>query len=193
MARDAIRRPAIEVATLTAVIAVASATVGCRSCAEERGASSDAGVSGPTMPTGMLVPPGAGGEGGVGAAVAEPGASAAVMKITRGVKGGSWTELQVARPGDTAARTHFQHWRDDSVFLSLEAMTALHACFARALPGFDLFLPRLFTPEALVALGNELDAFTQRSSGDIATTARELSILAKDTAKKGQSLWVLGP
>jgi hypothetical protein len=42
-------------------------------------------------------------------------------------------------------------------------------------------------------LGAELEAFAQRSSGEIAGTARELAQLSRDTAAKGQSLWVLGP
>jgi hypothetical protein len=115
------------------------------------------------------------------------------MSVARGVKGGAWAELQVAQAGDTAARTNFQHWRDDSRFVSLEAMTAMHEPFARALPGFDLFLPRLFSLDALLTLSVELDAFAQRSSGELATSARELAAIAKDARAKGESLWVLGP
>jgi hypothetical protein len=139
------------------------------------------------MPTGMLIPgpsasAGAGADAGVGA-----------MSVARRVKGGAWTELQVASLGDTADRAEFQHWRDDSRFVSLEAMTAMHEPFARALPGFDLFLPRLFSAAALVRLGAELDAFAPRSTGDLAATARELATLAREMAAKDQGLWVLGP
>jgi len=139
------------------------------------------------MPSGMLVPAAAGDEAG-----ANP-PSAANLRIARHVRGGAWTELQVAAPGDAPTRNDFQHWRDDSIFLSLEAMTLLHEPFARALPGFDLFLPRLYGPDALAKLSTELDAFATRSSGPISETARELSALAKSTAAKNQSLWVLGP
>lgn len=171
----------------TSALAIGSG--GCHSCAEERGAAPDAAPAGPTMPTGMLVPVLVdGGAGGTGGSAAPTG-----MRVARGIKSGAWTELQLAKPGDVATRTDFQHWRDDSSFVSLEAMTLLHEPFARALPGFDLFLPRLFGPEALVKLAAELDAFAQRSTGDIASTARELAQLARDTAAKPQSLWVLGP
>jgi hypothetical protein len=143
------------------------------------------------MPAGMLMPV----EGGGASSAADAGAGAgpSAMRIARGMKSGAWTELQIAKPGDVAGRTEFQHWRDDSSFVSLEAMTLMHEAFARALPGFDLFLPRLFGPEALVKLGAELDAFAQRSSGELAVTARDLAQLARDTAAKSQSLWVLGP
>jgi hypothetical protein len=126
---------------------------------------------------------------------ADPSAAPAAgnLRIARHVRGGAWTEIQVAAPGDTPARKDFQHWRDDSVFLSLEAITLLHEPFARALPGFDLFLPRLFGPEALAKLATELEAFAKRSSGPINETAIELSALARSSAAKGQSLWVLGP
>jgi hypothetical protein len=129
--------------------------------------------------------------------IVEPDASAdasgSTLRVARAVKGGAWTELQIARPGDRADRTDFQHWRDDSWFVSLEAMTLLHQAFAHALPGFDLFLPRMFAPDALVKLAAELDAFGQRASGEIASTARDVAQIANATAAKGQSLWVLGP
>jgi hypothetical protein len=163
-------------------IAVASA--GCRSRAEDRPAAPDAAPAGPTMPAGMLMP--------VDAAAASDVAPSA-LRVARGMKSGAWTELQVAKPGDAPGRSDFQHWRDDSSFVSLEAMTQLHEAFARALPGFDLFLPRLFGPDALVSLGKELEGFARRSTGEIAQTARDVAQLARDTAAKGQSLWVLGP
>lgn len=141
------------------------------------------------MPTGMLVPPSgdasASGDAGPGAAV-DP------LRIARGVKSGSWTELQVARPGDAPSRTDFEHWREDSRFVSLEAMTLMHEPFARALPGFDLFLPRLYDPAALAKLATELDAFAARSAGPIVVTARELAALAREAAARGEGWWVLG-
>jgi hypothetical protein len=141
------------------------------------------------MPTGMLVPalPSKGGGGGHANANADP------LRVARGVKSGAWTELQVARPGDSTERKDFEHWRDDSRFVSLEAMTLLHEPFARALPGFDLFLPRLYDPAALTRLATELDAFAQRATGPLAETARELAALSRETSAKGASLWVLGP
>ena len=114
------------------------------------------------------------------------------------MKGGAFTELQVARPGDRADRVDFEHWRDDSSFVPLAAMTQLHEAFARALPGFDLFLPRLFGGEALARLASELDAFAARAlahaqaRGDLAATAGEISAMARATAAKGSALWVLG-
>jgi hypothetical protein len=172
-------------------LVTAAAIGGCRSCAEERGAAPDAAPAQPTMPTGMLMPV----EGGGATPAVDAGAGAGpnALRIARGVKSGAWTELQLAKPGDAPGRTDFQHWRADSSFVSLEAMTLLHEPFARALPGFDLFLPRLFGPEALVKLGAELDSFAQRSTGELAGTARDLAQLARDTAAKNQSLWVLGP
>jgi hypothetical protein len=132
----------------------------------------------------MLAAPGAD-----GAAV---GAAADPWRVARGIKGGAWAELQLARPGDTAERKDFERWRDDSWFVSLEAMTALHDPFARALPGFDLFLPRLYVPDALSTLATELDALAARSTGPAAVTSRELASVAREASAKHQSLWVLG-
>jgi hypothetical protein len=136
------------------------------------------------MPTGMLVPASV-------AAGVEAGADGS--GVARHIKAGAWVELQKARPGDEADRREFTHWSDDSWFVSLDAMTALHEPFARVLPGFDLFLPRLFTPEALGRLGDELDAFAGGAAGELAPTARELASVARSAAAKRQSLWVLAP
>lgn len=176
-------------ATALVVAVVACLLGGCRSCGDEQGRSAEGGaaVTGPTMPTGMLVPIDA-----PSAASSAPAAGASSLRLARHVKGGAWTELQIARPEDRPERYEFDHWRDDSTFVSLEAMTLLHEPFARALPGFDLFLPRLYGGEALTRLAAELDAFAARSRGDLAITARELAAIARDTAAKGQRLWVLG-
>ena len=171
------RSPVVLFLTVTIFIG------GCRSCGEDKERGRPA-VSGPTMPPGMLVP---------SDAPAAPAAATSSLRVARNVKAGPWTELQVARPGDRAERLDFQHWRDDSVFVSLEAMTLLHEAFARALPGFDLFLPRLYGPDALTKLATELSAFEKRSAGDIAATALEIAALANELATKRQSLWVLGP
>jgi len=172
-------------------VALALASAGCRSCAEERGKAVDAGPAQPTMPTGMLMP--VDGAAAAASSDAGTGTGTGTLRVAYRIKGGAWTELQIAKPGDAPDRTDFQHWLDDSSFVSLEAMTLIHEAFARALPGFDLFLPRLFAREALERLGAELEAFAERSSGEIAGTAREVAQLARSTSAKGQSLWVLGP
>lgn len=165
--------------------------VGCsgsRSCAEEKGAdaAADARFAQPTMPTGMLMP-----------AVTAGASVGAEAGVVRARKGGAWVELQVARAGDDADRREFTRWSDDSWFVSLEAMTRLHEPFAKALPGFDLFLPRLFAPDALAKLGDELEALAlaRSTSGDTATarTAGDLAPIVRSAAAKKQSLWVLGP
>lgn len=172
------------------VLGASLALGGCRSCDAPSNGAADAPPAGPTMPTGMLVPSDA------PSAAASAGASA--PRIAHHVKGGAFTELQVARPGDRADRVDFEHWRDDSSFVPLAAMTLLHEAFARALPGFDLFLPRLFGGEALARLASELDAFAARAlalaqaQGDLAATAREIAAMARATAAKGSALWVLG-
>lgn len=166
-------------ALLVAVLTLA----GCRSCSDGHGRDGDAGgISGPTMPTGMLVPSDA-------PSAATPGAPS--LRLARDVKSGPYVELQTSRPGDRADRLDFQHWRDDSQFVPLEAMTLLHEPFARALPGFDLFLPRLYSPEELVRLAAELDGFAKSSQGEIAMTARELATFARAVAEKGSGLWVI--
>jgi hypothetical protein len=179
-----------------------TAGAGCRSCADADGQAARASEKSPQplMPTGMLVPvgaapssaPRASGDSVAASAVPVEGA-AGELRVMRNMKAGPWTELQRAPPGDQANRTGFQRWRDDSRFVSLDAMTLLHEPFARALPGFDLFLPRLFGPAALAKLATELEAFAKRSRGPIAATASELGALAKDLAQKDESLWVLGP
>lgn len=113
--------------------------------------------------------------------------------MVRGRKAGAWVELQYARPGDDAERRDFTHWIDDSWFVSLEAMTQLHEPFARALPGFDLFLPRLFGPDALARLADELTAHARTAGGESAVTAIELARIVTLASSKKQRLWVLGP
>ncbi len=142
------------------------------------------------MPTGMLVPAAVSASSG-SATAAEAGAHGG--GVARHMKAGAWVELQIAHPGDADDRREFTHWNDDSWFVSLDAMTALHEPFARALPGFDLFLPRLFTPDALVRLADELDTYARGASRDLATTARDLATVARSAAAKRQSLWVLVP
>jgi len=173
-------------AAFASVLGASLALAGCRSCDAPGTGAAEAAPAGPTMPTGMLVP------GAAPSAAASAGASA--LRLVHHVKGGAFTELQVARPGDRADRADFEHWRDDSSFVPLAAMTLLHEAFARALPGFDLFLPRLFGGEALARLASELDALAAQAQGqgDLAATAREIAALARATAAKGSALWVLG-
>ena len=168
-----------------AVCLVVATCAGCRGCTEDKEAAPDARVAQPTMPPGMLMPA----QGG------EASASAGndVWGNWDSSKGGAWVELQNARPGDEADRKEFTHWNDDSWFVSLDVMTQLHEPFARALPGFDLFLPRLFPPEALVKLADELAAYGRTAGGDLAGTANELARIVTIAAAKKQSLWVLGP
>lgn len=176
-----------------AVVVACFALAACRGC--EDGERGDGGATGPAMPSGMLM----GAEGGsseragdAGAAGAAGATAASGVRVARGVKGGAWAEVQVARAGDAPDRKDFGRWRDDSLFVSLEAMTLLHEAFARALPAFDLFLPRLFTPDALAKLATELAAF-EAAAGPLADAARDLAKTASDAAAKKQSLWVLGP
>ena len=122
---------------------------GCRGCSDATESSAPA-ASAPTMPVGMLVPlPGT-------AARDAPASPAERLSIARGKKSGAWAELQVAPANDGPDRTAFERWRADSRFVPLEAMALLDGAFARALPGFDLFLPRLFDRTALGRLRAEL-------------------------------------
>jgi hypothetical protein len=177
---------------VTAGLLVVGAS-GCRSCTEDRSADAvpDARAAQPTMPTGMLMPAASAGAGTSAGPSATAGATPGA--VARGMKGGAWVELQIARAGDEADRREFTHWNDDSWFVSLEAMTQLHEPFAKTLPGFDLFLPRLFAPDALVKLGEELAAFARSTSGDAAKTANDLASIVRSAAAKKQALWVLGP
>lgn len=126
---------------------------GCRACDTPSHGPAEAGgagtiPSGPHMPAGMLSP---------SATPSDAGAkSRASLKLEKGVKAGSWVELQIADPKDEASRSTFDHYRDDSRFLSLDVLAVLHKPFASALPGFDLFVPRLFAGEKLTRLIDEL-------------------------------------
>ncbi len=139
--------PLVLVLALAGLLCVA----GCRGCSDGT-AETAPEASGPTMPTGMLAPlPGT-------TPSDAPASPAERLALGRGKKSGEWAELQSARPDDGPDRRSFERWQPDSRFLSLEAMGLLHESFARALPGFDLFLPRLFDPAALGRLRAELSA-----------------------------------
>ncbi len=148
--------PAAAIASLTLGLSLAAVlglvTAGCQSCSDARDAteaSPRSGTSGPTMPVGMLAPlPDA-------APPPAPGA-AERLSMARGKTAGEWAELQVARANDGPDRRAFERWQPDSRFLSLDAMRLLHDAFARALPGFDLFLPRHLDGAALGRLRAEL-------------------------------------
>lgn len=183
----------VTAAAMTPALVSLGALTGCRSCGDDEKAAPPERreASGPAMPSGMLVPQdnGEGGAGGAGA----PDQSGEGMRVARGIKSGAWVELQVAGEGDQADRRSFDRFRDDARFVSLEAMTKLHEAFALALPGFDLFLPRLFGGEALSKLARELDALAAKGGASAAGLARELAGIVREHAQKGQSLWVLGP
>lgn len=68
-------------------------------------------------------------------------------------------ELYPAAPGDTPTRTTFEHLKGGSLYLPLDAMTLLHESFARAMPGFDTFVPQLLDAVALGRLRAELVRF----------------------------------
>ena len=179
-------------AVFASVLGASLVLGGCRSCDAPRGGAADAAPAGPTMPAGMLLPNDNDNDNDNDAPSAAAPRGTSELRIARHVEGGAFTELQVARPGDRADRRDFERWRDGSSFVSLAAMTLLHEPFARALPGFDLFLPRLFAGDALAKLASELDAFAARTQGDIAAVAREIATLARATSAKGSALWVLG-
>lgn len=96
------------------------------------------------MPAGMLSP------------TSDAAAKPRSLRLEKGIKAGSWVELQIAEPKDEPSRTAFEHYRDDSRFLSVDVLAVLHKPFASALPGFDLFVPRLFSGERLARLIDEL-------------------------------------
>ncbi len=78
------------------------------------------------------------------------------LRLSRGKKGGEYTEFQVARAGDTPARAAFERWQAGSDYLGIAATAFFHPAFARAHPGFDLVLPRLLGPEQLRVLSRAL-------------------------------------
>lgn len=139
------RRPAPIVLLLAATAAL---DVGCRGCAD--GARDRAEASGPTMPVGLLAPL----PDGAGAGAA---ARFALLQGTAARDPGTgWIELQRARDGDGPERSAFERGLATSSYLSADAMTFLHDAFARALPGFDPFLPHFFDRDALGRLVREL-------------------------------------
>lgn len=177
--RVVIRRPL----ALALLLACGS---GCRGCAE--GAREEAHeVSGPTMPVGLLVPVADGG----GTTGNEP---ASGFSFRRGPKpaGSGWIELQIARTNDTPDRSTFERGLADSSYLSVDAAMALHDAFARALPGYDPFVPRLFDSAALARLVTELADVKRGARPELERTVEQLSALAEGTANQGRGLWVLG-
>lgn len=173
---------------------MAIAPASCRGCDASSVGPAEAGVvatttaSGPRMPAGMLAPSGS------SAATDTDAGDRPSLQLARGQKAGSWVELQIAGATDDATRKTFDHWKDDSRFLSLDALTLLHGAFARAMPGFDLFLPRLFAGETLAKLVKELEAFAAdaKNGATINATARDAAAFAKEVSGKARGLWVLG-
>jgi hypothetical protein len=129
--------------------------VGCRGCGESaREAPADA--SAPTMPTGLLTPSTDSPPRPADDVAPSPAERLAMARGKTGGDSSPWIELQLARANDGPARSSFERWQSDSRFLSLDAMTLLYEPFARSLPGFDLFLPRLLDSAALRRLQSEL-------------------------------------
>jgi len=83
------------------------------------------------------------------------------LRVSHEAVTGSFIELQPAAPGDTPGKTTFEHLKPTSIFVPLDAMTLLHPAFARAQPGFDLFVPALFDTAALGRLRTQLADFSK--------------------------------
>lgn len=139
-----------------ALLLLLAGFAGCRCGAPAEGDAGARDTGQPPMPTGMLVP-----------IEAAPSASTAPddprpsrrLALTTGETGGSFVELQVPRKPDRPERTQFTRWLKTSHYVTLDALTLLHAPFARAQPGFDSFLPRYMGPYALERLVTELATF----------------------------------
>lgn len=134
------------------------------------------------LPTGMLM----------GAPSAAPAKTAPARRLRsmRGVTSGEWIELQPAAPGDSPKRTTFDHFRNDSLFLPLDAMTLLHDAFARAEPGFAPLSPQLLDALALGRLKGELGSFRKQwTAVTSVSAARErfaASALVRGLASDGE-------
>jgi hypothetical protein len=154
-----------RIAIVTAALVVLGACKGREEAAPAPPPAQDASMQKP-LPTGMLM--------GTFDAAAPKARSAARLRSTRGATAGEWIELQPAAPGDSPKRTTFEHFRSDSLFLPLDAMTLLHDTFARAEPGFAPLSPQLLDARALGRLRAELATFAKEwSSIDSARAARE--------------------
>jgi hypothetical protein len=112
------------------------------------------------MPVGMLTPLPAGLDAARGLEAGSPAPTGERLALGR-TAGGEGVELQPARTSDDPTRRTFERGQPGSRFLSVDAMTLLHDAFARALPGFDLFVPRFLGPPALARLRAELAAAKQ--------------------------------
>lgn len=110
------------------------------------------------MPTGMLVPVEAGPTSDAPSASDDPRPTRR-LALTQGETRGSFVELQLPRKPDVPERTQFTRWLKTSHYMTLDALTLLHAPFVRAQPGFDSFLPRYLGPYALERLVTELETF----------------------------------
>src|SRR5262249_32951915 len=122
-------------------------------------------AAGPTMPIGLLAPsPLEKGQSDAGPRPAARSASPAErLTMLRGaVKDSGWIELQLGHANDGPGRSSFERGQATSSFVSVDVMTLLHEPFARALPGFDLFVPRLFDGEALGRLVTELTTLREQ-------------------------------
>jgi hypothetical protein len=114
----------------------------------------------------------------------------------RGIHGpsGVWVELQHAKPGADPNELPTVHWRDDSLFVPVTALTGpLHECFARALPGFTLFVAQRFDPNALGRLATELEVYARASSDPLGPIATDLAKYARAAIDTGTAVWVTTP
>ena len=159
----------------------ALALSGCRSCSGD-----DAEKPGPPMPTGMLVPLEAG-----NVEDAPPPLAAA-----RGIHGpsGVWVELQHDKPGASPDELPTVHWLADSLFVPVTALTGpLHECFARALPGFTLFVAQRFDPNALGRLATELEVYARANADALGAIATEVAKFARTSIETGTAVWISAP
>jgi hypothetical protein len=131
------------VAALVILSALAFAFVGCR-CDNGRADAIDAGAQ-PTMPKGMLAP--------APVPIVDAGEPlprpARLRAYAARPTAGDWVLVRAA-PDDNGRR-----------YVSVDTMTLLHDAFARAMPGFDLFVPRRFEGDGLARLASELRSFKQ--------------------------------
>lgn len=149
--------------------------------------------------------------------------ASARLRLGRGVASGTWVELQSTTAADSPTRSDFDRFRGDARFLTLDAMALLHDAFARASPGFDLFVPRLLDRDACARVAVELrvlvtewsrsgpgagrarwgsrselvraldDSSWSAVRDTFVATLEELVRLFDEAARDRRAIWVLGP
>jgi len=137
------------------------------------------------MPSGMLGP------ASPGAAVGGGGDDPAALRLVAlaadaGVPEGSVTIAIVDDPRADAPLRGSGLPARQTFFVSAAAITLLHGPLSRALPGFDLFLPRRFEGTALLRLAEELAAFDRAwTSVNEAQAARQRWGESTDRLREG--------